>query len=173
MKQIIIINGRGGVGKDTFIEMVKVAALVAHDSMRKNCPKIYNLSTITGIKRIATQIGWNGEKDEESRKLLSNLKDLLTQYNDFPVTELKREINGIQDNSVIFIHTREPAEIARLKEELGALTLLIKNSRVPLITSNHADRNAENYDYDLVIENEGTFGDLSEKASVFLDALSV
>lgn len=172
MKQIIIINGRAGVGKDTFVEMVKVAALAAHDSMGKNCPKIYNLSTITGVERIATQIGWNGEKDEKSRKLLSDLKDLLTQYNDFPVTELKREINGIQDNSVIFIHTREPAEIARLKEVLGAMTLLIKNSRVVLITSNHADRDAENYDYDLVIENEGTFGDLSEKASIFLDALS-
>lgn len=171
MKQIIIINGRGGVGKDTFVEMVKVAALSVSDS-RKNCPKIFNLSTITGVKRIATQIGWNGEKDEKSRKLLSDLKDLLSQYNDFPVTELKKEIKGIPDNSVTFIHSREPEEIARLRQELGAMTLLIRNSRVPIITSNHSDRDAENYAYDLVIENEGTFGDLSEKASIFLDALS-
>ena len=67
MKEIIIINGSGGVGKDTFIAM---------------CDKYTytkNYSSVDEIKCVARQLGWNGGKTEKDRKFLSDLK-LLTSF---------------------------------------------------------------------------------------------
>lgn len=68
----------------------------------------------------------------------------------------------------MFVHIREINEIAKIKELLNAKTLLINNPRVPLITSNTSDGNVYNYDYDFIIENEGTLEDLKEKAKEFM-----
>lgn len=54
MKQIVIINGQGGVGKDTFIELLASSKL-----------KIVNVSSVDGIKELARMIGWNGAKKRE------------------------------------------------------------------------------------------------------------
>ena len=42
------------------------------------------ISTIDAIKKLAIQIGWSGLKEPKDRKFLSDLKDLCTEYNDFP-----------------------------------------------------------------------------------------
>ena len=80
MKKIIVINGKGGVGKDTLCEITK---------------KYYRtviVSSIDPIKNIANQIGWDGTKDPKSRKLLSDLKRLCIEYNDFPTRYLVKEV---------------------------------------------------------------------------------
>ena len=63
MIEIIIINGTGGVGKDTFVELCKEYALKLPYMVN-----IYNYSTITPIKQIAYGIGWAGTKTEKDRK---------------------------------------------------------------------------------------------------------
>ena len=57
-KLVVIINGAGGVGKDTMIDCVagKIGAV--------------NHSTITTVKQIASLIGWNGKKDIPGRLFL-------------------------------------------------------------------------------------------------------
>lgn len=69
-KQIVIINGTGGSGKDTFVQFCS------------KYNKVMNFSSIDKVKEIARLIGWDGKKTEKDRKFLSDLKKLTTEYND-------------------------------------------------------------------------------------------
>ena len=163
MKKIVIINGTGGSGKDTFAEMCKEYATVM------------NVSAVDGVKKIAKFVGWNGDKDPTSRKFLSDLKDLLDGYNDFSSKYLENSIDDFFQNGaeLMFIHMREPEQIKRFEEEFphNVITLLVESNRVEPITSNHADRDVANYPYDQTLENNGSLEDLKEKAFTFVDFL--
>ena len=123
-----------------------------------------------------------GEKTPENRKFLSDLKDLLTTWDDIPMKKVQEKIQQIQesftcggslaDRVVLFVDVREPKEIQRLKEMYGATTLLIRRASVEFEeTSNHADSEVLNYQYDVIIENNGTIDELREKAVDFLASL--
>ena len=159
-KQIVIINGTGGSGKDTFV-----------DFCSKYC-EIFNFSTISKIKEIAKAMGWSGEKTEKDRKFLSDLKLLATQYNDMPYNETKKAIDNFKKSNalIMFIHVREPKEIAKIVSEFKAITLLIKRNNYELITSNSSDANVENYNYDYVIVND-TLESLKKYAKEFVDKI--
>ena len=164
MIKYYIINGRAGAGKDTFVWLCQNQA---------ENKAILNISTVDFVKRIATICGWTGEKDEKNRRFLSDLKDLLTRWNDVPFKEILKAIERYKENSlgadlIFFIHCREPEEIERLRDALGAKTIFIKRDTIPQVVSNHADKNVENFEYDIYIENNGTIEELSEKARLFL-----
>ena len=54
-KRIIIINGSGGVGKDTFVEYCS------------EFTNVKNISSVDKVKEAAKiLVGWNGEKDTYS-----------------------------------------------------------------------------------------------------------
>ena len=72
-KTVIVINGAGGVGKDTLCEFAEKHF------------RVMNISSITPIKEIAAMCGWGGEKTDKARKFLSDLKALSIEYNDFPI----------------------------------------------------------------------------------------
>ena len=78
-KTVIVINGAGGVGKDTLCEFAEKHF------------KVMNISSITPIKEIAKMCGWNGEKTDKARKFLSDLKALSIEYNDFPTLWAKEK----------------------------------------------------------------------------------
>ncbi len=160
-KKIIVINGTGGSGKDSFVELTSKYA------------KIYNFSSVDKVKEIARMIGWHGEKDDKSRKFLSDLKKITTEYNDLSYESIKDAINYFEksDFEIMFIHIREPNEIARVVSAFGAKTLLIKRQNYSLITSNYSDANVENYSYDYVIENT-TLEELDHQACDFINELS-
>ena len=82
--KIIVINGSGGAGKDTFIKYCREAN---HE--------IYSFSTVDYVKDIATLIGWNGKKDMRGRRFLSDLKDALSEYNDTPFKRCVEEIQEV------------------------------------------------------------------------------
>lgn len=167
MKKIFILNGSGGVGKDTFVSFVK-----AYVTSIKNDFAIGHTSSINYIKDVAYNIGWSGEKDEKGRKFLSDIKMALSAYDDSPYERVKRNILHFLDddrfiNGVLFIDIREPEEIERAKREFGAKTILIKSDRVEHVTSNMADAGVFDYEYDIVIENNGTLEDLFDTAIKF------
>lgn len=187
MKQVFIINGSGGVGKDTFIEMIPTFELFDKDfDKNEDCSmwirnlEIRSYSSVDKVKEIARAIGWDGEKTERNRKFLSDLKLLTTEYNDMPLNDMKKyakdfmSYKGSFDNDInriLFLHIREPEEIARAVNEFkeyNAKTILVKRDCVKHITSNMADENVFNYDYDIVIDNSGTAEELAEKAKCFL-----
>ena len=168
---IYVVNGAAGSGKTTFEENIK--KIVGDEYC-------YILSTITPIKQIATMVGWNGKKDLESRKFLSDLKDLLTKYNDYPFNYICDQIKHIEEewaeygitprSIVIFVDCREPEEIKKLCDKLDAKSLLIRRASAENAeTSNHADANVLNYNYDIVIENSGDLRDYAYKAFEFVD----
>ena len=143
-KQIIILNGTGGSGKDTFIKLCG-----------RYC-KLSSASSIDKIKDIAKELGWNGMKTDKDRKFLCDLKDLSTDYNDLPLNEVTKKIDefNCSDNQVLFVKLREPEEIKKIASLYNVKTVLIRRKDKKIITSNRADAFVENYDYDYVIEND-------------------
>ena len=69
---IYVVNGSPGAGKTTFETNVQKCM---GDSF------CYILSTVDFVKEIAKKCGWDGTKDLKNRKFLSDLKDLLTNWN--------------------------------------------------------------------------------------------
>ena len=109
MKKItIIINGKGGAGKDTMCEMA-----AKHF-------RTMNVSSIDPIKKIASQNGWNGEKDDKSRKFLADLKKIFTDYNDLPTEYIfgKYKEFLVSDCEILFVHIREPEEIEKFRRKI-------------------------------------------------------
>ena len=162
-KNIVVINGSGGVGKDTFVEYCSHYA------------KVKNISSVDKVKEAAKiLVGWNGEKDEKTRKLLSDLKIMSIEYNDYPIKYIQNQAEEFynSDNDLMFVHIREIDEIKKVKELVGAKTLLITTNRVKRITTNLSDANVENYEYDYHIQNDGTLEELEEMAKEFVSNLS-
>lgn len=150
MKKIaIIINGKGGVGKDTLCDFIS------------NHFRTQKISSITPILTIAKAGGWNGEKDDKSRKLLSDLKHLFTQYNDLSFNYLKRQTGEflLTSEEILFIHMREPEEIGKYlkyatEKQLTCKTLLIKRDTMEhKIYGNDADDMVDYYHYDAIYKN--------------------
>jgi dephospho-CoA kinase len=158
-KQIIIINGSGGVGKDTFVEYCKEYS------------SVLNISSVDKVKEAARILGWTGSKSDEDRKFLSDIKILATQYDDSPYKYIKESIKTFKKYKyldLMFIHLREPVEIERVKQDFGCLTMLIVNRNVPNINSNMADANVDKYNYDFLIDNSYRLYDLRQKAKSFV-----
>ena len=179
IKQVFIINGSGGVGKDTFVELIPTYTPVINDgsfSMYVQNVEIGNYSSVSKVKEIAKAIGWNGGKTERDRKFLSDLKLLTTEHNDMPLNDMKRHASNFMHDDkidrILFLHIREPEEIARAVREFNnynAKTILVKRDSVKHIISNMSDGNVFDFDYDIVVDNSGTLDELREKASCFLN----
>lgn len=162
MKKVaIVINGAGGVGKDTLCEL---AALHF---------KVKNISSITPIKEIAALCGWDGTKDNKARKFLSDLKNLCVEYNNYPTVWAKAKYDEFltSDEDVMFVHIREPEEIQKFVDATGgsAKTLLVRGgARMPKEKyGNASDDGVENYSYDYYFLNESTL-DVAEREFVEL-----
>lgn len=160
MSKVVIINGSGRVGKDTFCLL---------------CGKYADISicsSVSGVKAAALHLGWDGQKDDRSRKFLSDLKDLATAYSDAPMNLMRDFVRTHQNiDEIIFLMIREPEEIEKAKREFGAVTLLIERPQAGTIASNHADQNVAAYAYDFVISNSGGLSDLERLAQNFVSAL--
>lgn len=160
---IYIVNGHPGSGKTTFEKMVK--KLMG----QKNCGI---LSIIDPIKFAALILGWEGEKTPEGRKFLSDLKDLATQYNNFPIRDViqqaRKAMHDANEHDCLFIDCREPKEVEILCKELNAKSVFIKRNIPDQQFSNHADECVSDYNYDIIIHNAGSISDLWETADQFI-----
>ena len=88
---------------------------------------------------------------------------------DNDVIELANDDDFDTDEVLVFVHCREPEEIAKFVKEMNAITLLIRRTAIETNEqSNHADAEVFNYDYDYVVENNGTLEELEESAITFL-----
>lgn len=162
-KLVIVLNGKPRAGKDTFAEILG------------RYMRVYKYSAVTKVKAIAMLCGWDGKKDEPDRKFLSDLKVLTSEYSDMSFNDVVRKIEAFKrgevEADVFVVDIREPEEIKRMVEATGAITVFIKNDRVPAVTSNMADANVENYDYDFVITNNGTLEEFEDEIKLFFEFL--
>lgn len=158
-KLVIVINGAGGVGKDTLCDFAARAY------------RVRNVSSVDPIKAMARMGGWDGDKSDKSRKMLSDLKMLFTQYNDLCLRYITEQYQQFLDSEeqVMFVHIREPEEIARFvavsPEHIK--TLLITNSaKERHVYRNASDDNVAQYSYHAVYDN---ILPLEETEKAFLD----
>lgn len=197
--KVVIINGSGGSGKDTFVKAVSMTDqeiynekyLISTDIIdqlyyirKKNQEPccILNISSIDPIKKIAKEsFNWDGVKNEKSRKLLSDLKRIAIEFSDIPFDYILKKYNQTKTNdiknNILFVHIREIDEIEKLKTYIendnfaDVFTVLVNNPNKVHIMSNISDANVDNYNYDIVVENDGTLKDLYEKAKKFLEII--
>lgn len=183
MVKVVVINGRPGCGKTTFEHLCEdICGTFTIEpngnglGFSKNKTLYVDIcSTVGFVKHIAKECGWDGTKTLENRRFLSDLKDLLTRWNDIPFKRIKARADfraksdGIVD-WILFVDCREPAEIQKLKERLNAITVLIRRESVENSdVSNHADADVFYYDYDLTIENNSDIIELAKKAKDFIE----
>ena len=160
-KTVVVINGAGGVGKDTLCDMA-----AKHFKVR-------NISSVTPIKEIARMCGWSGAKDDKSRKFLADLKQLCAEYNNFPTVWAKAQYDDFltTDEQILFVHIREGNEIKKFVDAtLGkAKTLLVRGGERMKrgAYGNAADDQVENYSYDYYYDNDKSL-DQTEKLFVAL-----
>lgn len=166
-----ILDSRSG--KDLFVSLCQ-----------KHVSWCGNFSAIDFVKELAYQCGWDGTKTPENRAFLAQLKDLLIQWDDVPFKKIKYELYKYQlmitmfqfgtDNAICFVHCREPSEIRKFEERLGATTLLIRRPSVENDEqSNPADAMVLDYVYNYIVMNDGTEEELEKKAIEFLEDMGI
>ena len=146
-----ILNGKPRHGKTSFAKFYKDCKVA---------------SSVDKIKEVAKILGWSGTKDPSSRKFLSDLKDLATNYNNHSLNYAK-ELNN--EYETVFYDSREPEEIQQLEDEIqGAFSIFVSNPNIQSSEmGNHADDNVENHQYDIYLTNDGTVEDWQRKAEAF------
>lgn len=164
-KIVIIINGKAASGKDTICDIIA---------------KYYNaiaISEITPIKELAKLAGWNGEKDDKSRKMLADLKALFVAYNDLPLKYSMQKITEFVNSKyeILFIHIREKEEILKVVKNspIKVYTLFVKRLDEGYINrsyGNVADDGVEDYKYDFYyLGNNKTKSDLEKSFLSFFE----
>lgn len=165
-KLVFIINGVAQSGKDEFYLAVK------------NSYNTENVSSIGQIREIAKSMGWDGVKDEKSRKLLSDLKDLHTEFNDGPLKYVSTKINN-STAQIVICHLREVSEIEKLKwwcvdNGIHVKTILVtRQSSSQDVPQNTGDLGAlEKYDYNVRMSNDGTLHQWHKKCLMMCSTFS-
>ena len=170
---IYVVNGLPSCGKSTF-------EFIVQHFLGINACRIF--STITPIKTLARDIGWDGEKDPKSRKFLSDLKDLTTNFNDFSFNWTRNKIKEqyqcaanmfIPPHKVcIFVDSREPEDIQKYLDYYpdSKSILVLRPGAEPSTASNHADDSAQIFsvNYNITILNDGDLQKLEETAKEFI-----
>ena len=167
LKKVIVINGRGGCGKDTLCDFTAERY------------KVRNVSSITPIKELATQAGWDGNKDPKSRKMLADLKQLFVEYNDLCNNYVVGQVKEFAacDEEIMFVHIRECDEIRKFMSSCSGISgvtcvsLLVRRTTDGYgkeLLGNSADDDVEKMTYDFVYENNKTLEELPEDFDIFL-----
>lgn len=166
-KTVIVINGRGGCGKDTLCDFT---------AMRY---KVRNASSITPIKELATMAGWDGNKDPKSRKMLADLKQLFVEYNDLCNNYVVGQVNEFVacDEEIMFVHIRECDEIKKFMAScseipgVNCFSLLVRRTTDGYgkeLLGNSADDDVEKMTYDFIYENNKSLDELPDDFDMFL-----
>ena len=168
MVKVVVVNGMPESGKTTAQEICREIL----KTLNWNC---VIKSSVEWVKEIATFAGWDGVKDDKSRKFLSDLKAALTEWDDAVLKHLVNEVDYYHytgDNYVIFIDIREPYEIEKAKEAFNASTLIVRR---PQVECNHYNNSSDmgvfNYKYDYTIWNDKDKKALEAECAFFLGQL--
>ena len=185
-KIIFIINGSGGVGKDTFIKFLD-------EIIFRNGGRLYNYSSIEPIFRMYQRLNnkthfkselYRDDKEEQLRYIYSKTKEMLDNCYDFTLKTVSTEIEDFlkktlhdknnEFSDILIIHVREPKNIEKIVNKFNiAHAILMENNNVKPIITNDSDKNVKNYNYDILIENNGDIDDLRNIAKLFINRLYV
>lgn len=188
---VVIINGCGGCGKDTFETMVQDELYHLENFIDQ-----YHVSTIDPIREIDKELATiNGEpysKDKNAhRKAMAQLKRVWDENYDGSFKYLQRILNVYDamhssegKRAVVFVHVREPENIQNIyfRHRLGLLTdtnddwdvtsVLIYGRTSPDDFDNSADRCVENFMYETYINNSGNLEELHKRAKAYAEVIA-
>lgn len=138
---------------------------------------VYKYSSIDIVKDMGEVCGINrNNKDEDTRKLWSDIKQLLIAYGNIPHKDISRLVKDFNDyklpHDLLLIDIREPEEIKAAIKDFDAITVLVKNNNVEHITSNNSDGRVFDLEYDYVVDNSGSLEDLKEEVKKFVEWLN-
>ena len=163
--KVYVVNGFGGSGKDSFENMVM--------SSTNGGAKT---SMVELVKSYATQMGWEGGKEDKDRKFLADLKDALSQWNDIPMQYVYERIKLYETlgYNYIFVDAREKEDIERIKKDCKEngryCRSILVDREIFKEFENRADDNVMNQKYDMTILNTGSLSDLEKCAVGFIKA---
>lgn len=111
---LVLINGHAGVGKDTFVGFCREWA-----ESESKC-RVYNFHRSDAPKDALRYLGWDGKKDDPTRKLLKDMVDYMESkglLNRFLQDELRASISvNTMVDSVMFYHVRDPEVMYELMD---------------------------------------------------------
>lgn len=174
MLRVIITNGTGGSGKDTFC---KYAATEINE--RKDIHAVSNRYSYVDWTRHVLQL-LNFDTDNKTpamRTLLADMNRAFEEYDDIPFKMCVKKIEQQERwdkqypcDYYLFLDVRSPEVIDRFKAKYpNILTVLI--DRGTLNTDTELDSGVYNYNYDYVVKNTGTLDDLRVEAERFVEKL--
>ena len=161
--KVVVINGYPESGKTSFVNFCY-----------KHSPSVVELYTSYPAKKALMALGWNGSKNAVTRKALADLKVMSNNLFDGSMRHVLNRLAkmNITEETVVFIHCREPKEIARFVKLLDAKTLLITRAICNKKYNNPSDNGVESYKkYDHIISNDGSLEELEAKALGFMSML--
>lgn len=178
MNKIIVINGKGGIGKDTLIEALSEAA--------PHYIHVTNVSSITPIMNACKKSGvvLGTEKDNAYRKLLSDMKSAIDNYYEtetgiaftkkYLVNQTDRWkqlcLFGKATHHVLFVHIREPEMIKDfLTSNPDAKTLLVSSDRAQECYGNPSDEGVNAFSYNYIFEANSTKEKEAQKFCSFIE----
>lgn len=160
MSKVILLNGAPRSGKGLFAEIYA-----------DNAPqgtRVVKTSVIDSIKDVAQMcFGWNGVKDADGRKLLSDLYLASMAYNYAPLDNIIKMVFMGDKSTVFIIDVRAPRDIDILKITLkncGIECLRVLITRLAACPGDlPADCDTHMGIYDKIISNDGTPDEFREK----------
>lgn len=138
------LTGVSQTGKDKFIEFLK------------SKHSVDACSWVDVAKKIFADFGVKDFRDPNHRKSLSNMIDILDDY-EIPFNYIYNQ-NLLCDKDYHVIVFRTPIQAEYLRENIDNIKIvkLIRDVEVP---DNHADKSVCDVDADFIIDNNGSLGD--------------
>lgn len=178
MTHIIIVNGPPRTGKDTFIEILT-------SMLRAKNIAVDAFSSIDPVRDMLTAAGFDlSKKTETDRKLLAVVGAAVEEHSSW---RMRQCIDRICDfafsvanpaDSVMFLHIREPANIATIRQWASATygvhtccTVFIESIRAEKVISNSSDAGVKDMGYDYTVPNNGSLADLLDTTMIFAKLL--
>lgn len=168
--KIITFSGRAGSGKNLSAKMVE--ELVRGDT--------HELAYGNAVKGLASQMSWDGIKDEKGRKLLQSIGEAGRQYN--PDTWVCKVIEGIKliagynkDAVICITDARFPEnEVANIQKEFGkenviAIKITGRKENMGELENDVSEISMDNFGYDFYIDNSSTPENLKKQIEIILD----
>lgn len=178
MNNIILISGKARHGKDTFAKFLK-------EGLENKGERVLICHYGDLLKFIAkAYLGWNGEKDEEGRKLLQQVGTGLIRekepnfWVDFVIKMFR--YFGDRYDYILIPDTRFPNEVEKMREAFGDRVFHFRVVRPDFISEltpeqlKHPSETAlDNYPPDCELLNDGTLKEFEEgvKDDAFLEKI--
>lgn len=190
---IVLVSGKAESGKDTFHQLAEKYIY----SRNLYSPNVHRVAFGDGVKKVAEQMGWNGEKDEKGRsglimvgdgareffdkniwikKAVQRLSEISTSNNDYD--------NSSNKDAIVFVtDCRYPNEVTMLKDwaylnshpvyavrvERPNHVSKLTNEQLMNMSETALDNRKELFDF--IVVNDKTLDDFTQKVKEVMDKI--